>query len=260
MQQQAPQEQQPNEEDEEESSASTKSSSVGTGSDNNDNEQQKIASIKPIAKQIQNVQIQQQPQQQQQANNPLSGAKQQILPQNVQNELQRRISKESLSNAQQPKVQKMDSKNKLNDIPQDKSVIASSVDYQYRFQPIRPPSTSVSVDHGNISISPIHSNGPSPAFNPQKLQNLANKVDFAQMPLKNPGMEGTSNSNVSLELAHSQQSLPKADIAAPAPAIDKQGSTIFGVLLKQKDKSNHLIRQVLSCQSFLLQVTTNVWG
>merc|ERR1712176_1518716 len=35
----------------------------------------------------------------------------------------------------------------------------------------------------------------------------------------------------------------KSDIAAPAPAIDKQGSTIFGVLLKQKDKDNHLIRQ-----------------
>ena len=133
-------------------------------------------------------------------------------------------------------MQKVESK--LSEIPENKAV-----DQQYRFQPIRPPSASMSnsvrnsIDNGNnISISPIR--GPSPAFNPQKLSNLADSVDFAQMPLKNPGMEGTSNSNVSLELAQ------KSDIAAPAPVIDKQGSTIFGVLLKQKDKENHLHRQV----------------
>eukprot|EP00483_Globobulimina_turgida_P003136 UN03141 len=86
-----------------------------------------------------------------------------------------------------------------------------------------------------VDISPISQNNPPPVVNPSKIQLVAN-VDFtANLPSSaEPPAEGTD----AVDLCYGHDS--HDDVAAPALMINKQQSTIFGVMLQQADKNKHL--------------------
>eukprot|EP01084_Bolivina_argentea_P138551 243877_1 len=143
----------------------------------------------------------------------------------------------------------------------------NNVNPKYAFQPIMPPSMNISASNdsfrgGSISIqkvdispvisqnnSSVHSSvNPSPAFNPNKLSSVAAiaNADFTgSLP---PAMEqseqqideGTDIINQQIPPVYANNYGNNDDVAPPAPVIDKQGSSIFGVMLNQADKIKHL--------------------
>lgn len=84
----------------------------------------------------------------------------------------------------------------------------------------------------------------SPAFSANKLAALAVNVDFTD-PL--PGDDNGGDADVEGTDLPAQHAAPQhekdAAVAAPDPVINKQQSTIFGVMLKTPDKNAHLARE-----------------
>jgi len=124
---------------------------------------------------------------------------------------------------------------------------------------------SFGINNGNLNGAANYSPMPSPAFNPNSsklsgLAALAGQADFTgDLPPENNNnntgaVEGTDFNDKSgknspkLQMAAAAApaySQNPSDIAAPAPepVINKQQSTIFGVMLQTPDKNKHLSRE-----------------
>ena len=166
--------------------------------------------------------------------------------------------------------------------PQNEKVLNQA---QFRFQPIMPPAINMPAsqpsndnngkpmlagkdsnlsNYSNVNISPM----PSPAFNPNKLSSLAAQADFTgDLPPENDNgnnisgaIEGNDfdiqeiNDNSSAAAPANQSGIAAQ---APEPMINKQQSTIFGVMLQTPDKSKHLAREVTHLCIFVLHFSSS---
>jgi len=120
------------------------------------------------------------------------------------------------------------------------AVHAQGIQHRFSFQPIEPMSYdamhfAVSADVNNAQnmaaepALPVDVSGDLPPENSSEVHNIADAVEGHDVE--------------DMYAPESPAMNPMAPVAAPDPVIEKQQSQIFGAMLQQKDKAQHLQRE-----------------